>query len=71
MLQIYRKYALRVPPAVTRLTVYRRLRVEWTQYLKTTTRAFKCIDQIRKAFQFGFRNMLKVVHENLKMQIFQ
>ena len=27
MLQIYRKYALRVPPAVTRLTVYRRLRV--------------------------------------------
>ena len=27
MLQIYRKYAQRVPPAVTRLTVYRRLRV--------------------------------------------
>ena len=27
MLQFYRKYALRVPPAVTRLTVYRRLRV--------------------------------------------
>ena len=40
MLQFYRKYALRVPPAVTRLTVYRRLRVGgmtpvWEKLLKT------------------------------------
>ena len=41
------------------------------QHLKTTTRAFKCINQIRKCISFWFfKNMLTFFHENLKMQNF-
>ena len=41
------------------------------QHLKTTTKAFKCMNQIRKWSSFDFSKLCwHFFHENLKMQIF-
>ena len=39
-------------------------------YVLTATKAFKCMNQIRKYYILVFKNMLTFFHENLKMQNF-